>query len=561
MNLRVFILIGMILFLGRSIVHGQQYYALRFNDAGLQKKFPKKLKLDTSILYSADNNVRALSYELTEKGYFLHEITIDTLEKTIIINSGRHFDDIILNGTQSVELSIFKKKKPILRLSPKELADYLERQTMKFANMGFPFVQISLDSIRISEAQIEANLKVSKGKYYTFKKLNIKGDSSISQRTIHGIIDYQLNEAYAELKVRDVDRKIEQCSFIASIKPAEIMYTSEGFEIFIYVKSIKVSFLRGALGLQPNPVSQKMALTGEVNLKLENALKKGELLKFNWRSIKPQTQRMNFNFNYPYLFQTPFGIEAQLLLYKRDSTFLDLNTELNISYTLGNGFKLRAHYRFLQSSILSGAVSSNEFSSLNGYRTNSYGLSLAKQKLDNLVNPSKGRLFSSKLYVGQRILDEDSTEILDLKNTTLSGHLMYREFLPVFPRHVLHFAALFDFYSSAKIFENELYRFGGLNTLRGFNEEQLFASTKAQLTFEYRFLLDESSNVFLFYDQCFYENVASSYYNDKPFGFGGGISFGSNIGVFAITYAIGKEFSNPIDLRSSKIHFGYTAYF
>lgn len=106
-----------------------------------------------------------------------------------------------------------------------------------------------------------------------------------------------------------------------------------------------------------------------------------------------------------------------------------------------------------------------------------------------------------------------------------------------------------------------MYRFGGLNTLRGFNEEQLFASTKAQLTFEYRFLLDESSNVFLFYDQCFYENVASSYYNDKPFGFGGGISFGSNIGVFAITYAIGKEFSNPIDLRSSKIHFGYTAYF
>ena len=171
------------------------------------------------------------------------------------------------------------------------------------------------------------------------------------------------------------------------------------------------------------------------------------------------------------------------------------------------------------------------------------------------------RIFSSKLYVGQRILDEDSTEILDLKNTTLSGHLIYREFLPVFPRHVIHFAALFDFYSSAKIFENELYRFGGLNTLRGFNEEQLFASTKAQLTFEYRFLLDESSNVFLFYDQCFYENVASSYYNDNPFGFGGGISFGSNIGVFAITYAIGKEFSNPIDLRSSKIHFGYTAYF
>ncbi len=36
---------------------------------------------------------------------------------------------------------------------------------------------------------------------------------------------------------------------------------------------------------------------------------------------------------------------------------------------------------------------------------------------------------------------------------------------------------------------------------------------------------------------------------------------GSNIGVFAITYAIGKEFSNPIDFRSSKIHFDTSAYF
>ena len=84
MNLRVFIVVGLILFLGRSIVHGQQYYALKFNDAGVQKKFPKKLKLDTSILYSVDNNVRALGYELIEKGYFLHEITIDTLEKSLI---------------------------------------------------------------------------------------------------------------------------------------------------------------------------------------------------------------------------------------------------------------------------------------------------------------------------------------------------------------------------------------------------------------------------------------------------------------------------------------------
>jgi hemolysin activation/secretion protein len=138
---------------------------------------------------------------------------------------------------------------------------------------------------------------------------------------------------------------------------------------------------------------------------------------------------------------------------------------------------------------------------------------------------------------------------------------LYREYVSIFPRHVLLLGLLFDFYSSPTIFENELYRFGGLNSLRGFNEEQLFASTKGQLTFEYRFLLDENSNVFLFYDQCFYENSSVNYYNDHPLGFGGGISFGSKIGVFSITYALGRELANPIDFRSSKIHFGYTAYF
>ena len=120
---------------------------------------------------------------------------------------------------------------------------------------------------------------------------------------------------------------------------------------------------------------------------------------------------------------------------------------------------------------------------------------------------------------------------------------------------------MFDVYSSPVVYQNELFRFGGLNTLRGFNEEELFASVKAQVTFEYRFLLDKGSNVFLFYDQCMYENSSLKYVRDQPFGFGGGISFGSKIGVFNITYALGKKFSNPIDFRSSKIHFGYTAYF
>ena len=538
----------------------QVKYELKFSNTTLKKKFSQFISIDTSITLSENKSIRSLGNSLIAKGYFLYALRQDTTLKQVSVDLGDRFSEIEIRNLQDTELNIFKRKNKSATFSPDELSAFLVDKLSVFSNQGFPFVNVSLDSIEIENLKIRAVIKLNKGRYFTLRKIHIRGDSSISNSTIHGIIDYSIDEVYSEEKIGAIDQKIKQTSFISTIKPSEIMYTNDGFELFLYLKSTKVSYLRGALGLQPNPISQRMALTGELNLKLENALKKGELFKFNWRSIKPQTQRMKLNLNYPYLFQSPFGIESNLLLYKRDSTFLDLNTELNVSYSLKNGFRIRAHYRFMSSSILSGGSSSLEFSNLNSYRTNAYGLSIERQALDNIVNPSKGRILNAKLYVGQRILSGDSTDAAE-KNTTYLGNILYREYVSIFPRHVLLFGLLFDFYTSPTIFENELFRFGGLNTLRGFNEEQLFASTKGQLTFEYRFLLDENSNVFLFYDQCFYENTSVSYKNDHPLGFGGGISFGSKIGIFSITYALGREQANPIDFRSSKIHFGYTAYF
>ena len=538
----------------------QVKYELKFSNTTLKKKFSKFISIDTSITLSENKSIRSLGNSLIAKGYFLYALRQDTALKQVSFDLGDRFSEIEIRNLQDTELNIFKRKNKSATFSPDELSAFLVDKLSVFSNQGFPFVNVSLDSIEIENLKIRAVIKLNKGRYFTLRKIHIRGDSSISNSTIHGIIDYSIDEVYSEEKIGAIDQKIKQTSFISTIKPSEIMYTNDGFELFLYLKSTKVSYLRGALGLQPNPISQRMALTGELNLKLENALKKGELFKFNWRSIKPQTQRMKLNLNYPYLFQSPFGIESNLLLYKRDSTFLDLNTELNVSYSLKNGFRIRAHYRFMSSSILSGGSSSLEFSNLNSYRTNAYGLSIERQALDNIVNPSKGRILNAKLYVGQRILSGDSTDEAE-RNTTYLGNFLYREYVSIFPRHVLLFGLLFDFYTSPTIFENELFRFGGLNTLRGFNEEQLFASTKGQLTFEYRFLLDENSNVFLFYDQCFYENTSVSYKNDHPLGFGGGISFGSKIGIFSITYALGREQANPIDFRSSKIHFGYTAYF
>ena len=78
---------------------------------------------------------------------------------------------------------------------------------------------------------------------------------------------------------------------------------------------------------------------------------------------------------------------------------------------------------------------------------------------------------------------------------------------------------------------------------------------------EYRFLLDKNSNAFIFYDQGIYEDNTLTYKIDNPFGVGAGISFGSKIGIFSISYALGKQENNPLEFRNGKIHFGYITYF
>ena len=49
--------------------------------------------------------------------------------------------------------------------------------------------------------------------------------------------------------------------------------------------------------------------------------------------------------------------------------------------------------------------------------------------------------------------------------------------------------------------------------------------------------------------------------HDTPYGFGTGITFETKLGIMSVSYALGKEFDNPIYFRNGKIHFGIINYF
>jgi len=119
-----------------------------------------------------------------------------------------------------------------------------------------------------------------------------------------------------------------------------------------------------------------------------------------------------------------------------------------------------------------------------------------------------------------------------------------------------------DIVNKNNLFYNDLYRLGGLKTIRGFNENFFYASSYVLGNFEYRLFTDPTSYLFLFVDQAWMRNVLSpTIPYDTPTGFGLGASFTTPAGIFNFAYGLGNSRGQPVNVNQSKISFGVVSRF
>lgn len=518
---------------------------------------------------SAINYLKDFHLFAIKSGYLLasvDSIRFETKKMWVHFYLGPKFEKANLRMNPS-DLQFFRRTSSMnekmitnMPFSPPEIAKLLKRLHTDLENNGFPFSSVKLDSLKIDSLNLSAKITIQKGPKRVWTKINLKGDQLISERLISSYIHIRVGDVFNQSDVSLISSRLKQINFIEETKPAELLFTKDGVELFLYLKSKPVSLANGVIGLQPNPVTNVLSLTGEIRLKLVNVLKRAELIDINWRSLQSQTQSLKAQANLPNLFRSPFGIDGQFQLYKRDTSFLELKSTIGIQYALNNGSYLKAFYRNNSSSVLRGGKNNPTFAKLGSVQTNAYGLAIYKQTLDYLPNPRKGLTILADLSIGLRKSKATDTSKV-ITNTTYRGELHVNWFVPLANRHVIRLANQTEFYIAPVFYQNEAARFGGQISQRGFNEEELMATTRTVFTLEYRFLVDRNSFAFLFYDQSWYENRTNNYYSDAPSGFGAGFSFGTKIGTFSISYGLGRQFQNPILIRDGKVHFGYIAYF
>jgi outer membrane protein assembly factor BamA len=453
-----------------------------------------------------------------------------------------------------------------------EVARMFEKIITHYENSGYPFATVSLDSITTTCSQISAALKVNKNRFFKIDSIKVVGTARVNRGFLNRYLSVREQMPYNEVMLEGITRKIMQLPFVTEQRPAEVRLTGKTNRLLLFLDKKNASQFDGIIGFLPDADTKKTIITGDVKLKLINGIfRNGETFDLEWRRLKTQTQDFNGRIIYPYLFGTPVGVDYNLKIYRRDTTFIDINNNTGIQYYFSGLNNFKIFYKQRNTNLLS--TSGLDFvTTLPDYAditTRSYGIGALIETLDYRFNPHKGISINVNIQTGNRTIHKNpkvnasAYDNLLLRSTQYQGDCRIDWFIRLHGNNVLRLGVQGAGLSgNSVIFRNELFRIGGLKTLRGFDEESVFASAFVIPTIEYRFLFAQNSNLLLFTEGAWYENNSNHrYVSDTPMSVGAGVNFETKAGILSLNYAIGNQFGNGFDVRSGKIHFGLTALF
>ncbi|MEJ7912373.1 MAG: hypothetical protein WKF70_04415, partial [Chitinophagaceae bacterium] len=410
------------------------------------------------------------------------------------------------------------------------------------------------------------------------------GNAKLNNLFLQRYLNLPNGSTYSKQKLKAVSKKLEGLAFLEEEKPSDLTLSGTGSVLNVYLKSVRNSQINALIGFLPNPIGsggKAFRVAGEANILLRNALGSGEIIGVNAQWLQAQSPRLNLLYEQPYVFRSPFGLSFNFDMFRKDSTFLNIN--LRLGATSGAG-ETQNSTLFVQrsQSIVSGINTAQVLSSKQlpvEADVSATGLGLIHQfyNTDYRPNPLRGNEFIITTSAGTKRIKKNN-QVLELKDPNNPSFRYDRLYdtvkLKTYQFRVAVAAAHFfktgkqttvksgiqtGLFSSGNVFRNEVFRIGGYKLLRGFDEESQYVSQYAVGTLEYRILLQRASNFFAFVDGGAGRNLDKRI--NTYLGTGLGISSETAAGIFNLVWAIGKRNDTQFNLRQSKVHLGFINYF
>ncbi len=549
-----------------------------------------KLGVKTSFLNELECNryVTKLPADLQAKGYI--SASVDS-----VITTGNHTVIYLFAGEQykSLNLHVRNQDKPYLQqvgwedktVKGRQLqfSDYKvisDKLLDYFEDNGYPFAKVFLDSVSISDQQIDAVLDIEKGFPYHIDSVRMYGPAKISRNFIYRYLNIEKGSLYNRTKLEKINPRLLELPYLRQVQPWDLTMLNTGSLVNLYLQQKKSNQINVLAGFLPSnqQLGGKLLLTIDANLQLQNAFGGGETFGLVWQQIQPQSPKLHINYTQPYMFNSPFGIDFLFELNKRDSSFLNINGQLGLLYTLSPNQNAKVILQTQQTNVLQvdtlAVKATKQLPDVADVSSFNLGIDYEAANTDYRFNPRRGSELSFFLSAGNKTIKKNNTIIqikdtfdynrlydsIKLKTYQLRLNVKAAHYFKTGKQSVLKTAFNGGWFESPNYFRNELFQIGGYRLLRGFDEESIYTNRYAVGSLEYRYLVGLNSNLFTFTDFGWSSNSIIKQSNSY-IGAGIGLSFETKGGIFNVSYAVGKRNDLNFDLKQSKIHIGYVSIF
>ncbi len=451
----------------------------------------------------------------------------------------------------------------------------------KYIKRGFINATVSQKVLDFNETSLTYGIKLNSGYQYRLDSVFIKGNVDIKDSYVLSLLNLKSGDILDEDFFIRAEERIANTAFMALQSPPAFVLKPNGkANVFFNLTEEKANEFDLLIGFAPNPnpllSERKLLITGQGQLNLFNPFGTGKQFLVDYRQQQPESPKLDVNLSFPQIFKQEFGLSGTFNLYKQDSAFIKLYGDLGLTYPLGGNKNLGLFYRRTSSytqRIDTNYVKANfSLPPAVDYNQNDYLVDFDWRATNRLRNPSKGFYFKVIGGVGNRTITRN-TSIINLVDSTFNfsalydginadkfswtGHFLGQYYIPVTERHVFLLQNNSAIQQYARYFSNDLYRIGGINSIRGFEENSFLASSYVINTGEYHFLLNRESYFSIFSDWALIEDKRADFKNQNALGIGTGLNLSTKAGIFSLNLAVGKTIESSLDFNKSRIHIGY----
>jgi outer membrane protein assembly factor BamA len=510
----------------------------------------KALAYEQKDSIEAELKLKELGLMFRDEGYLTYQINKMYAQNRLIatVSFGSKFEfaqlspgncDLFILGEIGIQANDFEDPWSFQRTR-----QLIENLLSYYEENGYPFARAKLDSLDLNSNILKAQLNVFSGPYRNLDSIVVKTDTKIPKGYISYHLGLKTGKPYNERKLRDVEQLALNEGTFSANRPPQVLFEEQKTSAFLYLAKQNNNRISGIAGINTNE-DGSVFLTGELDLSLNHIFKGAENIAFNWNAPRAGSQQLNLSVDIPYLFKSPLGIIFNFNLFREDTLFSNRDVLIGLNLRPNARAELGVSYQDKNSNNLQGA---DNFANV----TTKYVLLTTKyNRLNHRFLPTKGVLLKVLAGQGDRQSQDD-------KQRQYTAMIQLSSFFTIHKMNKMFVGLKAEGLFNSTLVTNELYRIGGVNSIRGFNEQSIFASQYAFSQVEYRLFLERLTYFFLFADVGFSRNEVPEIPTENfLIGTGLGFSFYTKGGIFSLAIGVGKQNENPFNLSEAKVHIGY----